>query len=474
MGEAISLAHTIGLNINPEKSKVDLHNQKFWKRIWWSCFMRDRLVALGTRRPPRIKEEDCDVPMLTMNDFDIEVLNSDCLANCSTATNLSKQRDLALLCIAKAKLSLCVGHILSTQYFVLVRDQGMSHGQEGNTISNAALIPRKLDHNDAAKLCNAELANWLNDLPSQLQYNMITQEMLGQVGGSFVVQRALLHMLYFATLSTLHRPQVLSLVDNATIPNSCELQDLSRTRIREASREITRISCNLYQFHLERYLPTTGVTALLPAIFIHILDIKSASNAVRDVALQGFCNCMQVLTNLTDNYASADFAIQLLETAIRTADIAFAMNTKTEDPDTVRPEEGRGLKPQTTTNIVQNNFQLVDAGLPAQLTPTPEFLYSRPLTPNIDLSNIRNQFSDAITPPHSETFPYNNENTITSFEKKWEEADMGYLSDHSFSALFNFEGFDDGADWVAGEEAHGQSGEFAIDLNRMNEAHHTH
>ncbi|CRK15197.1 hypothetical protein BN1708_017356, partial [Verticillium longisporum] len=60
MGVAISLAHTIGLHRNPATTSMPLRKQKLWKRIWWSCFMRDRLVALGMRRPTRIKDEDYD------------------------------------------------------------------------------------------------------------------------------------------------------------------------------------------------------------------------------------------------------------------------------------------------------------------------------------------------------------------------------------------------------------------------------
>src|SRR3954447_52474 len=74
MGVAISLAHTIGLHRDPANSNMEPNRKKLWKRIWWSTFMRDRLVALGMRRPTRVKDEDYDVPMLTEEDFETEVL----------------------------------------------------------------------------------------------------------------------------------------------------------------------------------------------------------------------------------------------------------------------------------------------------------------------------------------------------------------------------------------------------------------
>ena len=134
-------------------------------------------------------------------------------------------------------------------------------------------------------------------------------------------------MVYFTTLSALHRPQVLPSATTTQPDSSRELQDLSRKKVREASREITRISQDLHSRSLEKYLPTTGVTVLLPAIIIHLLDIKSCNDDARQAAMDGFCQCMLVLEKLRDNYASADFATQFLEAAIRKADIDVVMSS---------------------------------------------------------------------------------------------------------------------------------------------------
>ena len=69
--------------------------------------MRDRLIALGMRRPTRIKDQDADVPMLTMDDFEITAIpdSISCVpASCQFARNVEKQRELAVMCVEKAKL----------------------------------------------------------------------------------------------------------------------------------------------------------------------------------------------------------------------------------------------------------------------------------------------------------------------------------------------------------------------------------
>ncbi|KAH8588390.1 fungal-specific transcription factor domain-containing protein [Bisporella sp. PMI_857] len=320
MGVAISLAHTIGMHRNPENSSMEPSKKKLWKRIWWSCFMRDRLVALGMRRPTRVKDEDYDVPMLTEADFEISLIpdHITIIPQESIMRDVNAQRELAEMCIAKAKLCLCISHVLTAQYSVLIRHQGMQ-GREGSTRSSVMLFPKKLDQTDEVRSCDEELTTWINELPRSCHYSDDFD--YGDKGSSIYVQRSLLHMIYFTTLSALHRPQVLPSGSTVEPEKSRELQDVSRKKVREASREITRISQNLHRHNLEKYLPTTGVTVLLPAIIIHLLDIKSCNDEARQAAMDGFGQCMLVLEKLRDNYASADFATQFLEAAIRKADI---------------------------------------------------------------------------------------------------------------------------------------------------------
>src|SRR5687768_13102797 len=125
MGVAISLAHTIGLHRNPGTTSMAPPRQKLWKRIWWSCFMRDRLIALGMRRPTRIKDEDFDVPQLEEDDFEIQALPDNITVippECALMRDVAMQRELAVMCIYKAKLCVTISHMLKAQYSVLIRD----------------------------------------------------------------------------------------------------------------------------------------------------------------------------------------------------------------------------------------------------------------------------------------------------------------------------------------------------------------
>jgi len=327
MGVATSVAHTIGLHRNPDKSNLDTKRTKLWKRIWWSTYMRDRLIALGMRRPTRIKSEDFDVPMLTLDDFELTAIPDSitCVpADCRVAKDVDMQRQLAIMCIEKARLCLCISHVLSKQYCVLNNQQGLQ-----NDRTTMMLLPKKLDpETSEVKACDEELQNWVNELKEEAKYS---DDLTGE--NSLDVNRALLHMVFFTTLSALHRPQVLPSSQGgpastpAKVNIASDLLDVSRRNVRRAASAITSIAQRLDQADLVKYLPTTGVTVLLPAIIIHLLDIKAPEEDTRRASLRGFCQCMTVMGKLRDLYAAADYSTAFLEAAIRKAGIHIAPAT---------------------------------------------------------------------------------------------------------------------------------------------------
>ncbi|KAH6416953.1 hypothetical protein HBI14_106720 [Parastagonospora nodorum] len=349
MGVATSVAHTIGLHRNPDNTNLDVKRVKLWKRIWWSTYMRDRLIALGMRRPTRIKTEDFDVPMLTMDDFEISAIPDDitCIpADCRVARDTDTQRQLAIMCIEKARLCLCISQVLSKQYCVLNNNHGLQ-----NDRTTMMLLPKKLDpETSEVKACDDELQKWVSELPDEAQYS---DKPSGEP--TIDVAKSLLHLVFFTTLSALHRPQVLpnSQGGPASAPTKVnvesDLLDVSRRNVRRAASAITSIAHRLDAGGLVKYLPTTGVTVLLPAIIIHLLDIKAPEEETRRISLRGFCQCMAVMGKLRDIYAAADYSVAFLEAAIRKAGIHVAPMTAQVSPIP---------KPSPVTSVED----LVDAG----------------------------------------------------------------------------------------------------------------
>jgi hypothetical protein len=403
MGIAVSLSHTIGLHRNPEKSAtMDAPRRQLWRRIWWATYMRDRLIALGMRRPTRIKSADFDVPMLTLDDFDIEALpdGPSCIpADCKIMRDTGMQRQMAVMCIEKAKLCIAMSHVLSVQYSVLHNNHGVL-SEEGSTRTTMMLVAKKLEPEvDQVKECDTELQEWRDNLAEEAKYVVPTWNDVDSGQESIIVNRSLLHMIYFATLSALHRPQVLPSTALPQKQPPSEMVDTSRKAVRLAAAEITNIANTLYNLDMVRNLPTTGITVLLPAIIIHLLDIKANDESTRQASLKGFCECMQIMAKLRDIYAAADYSTAFLEAAIRKAEISL-------------PQRSNEMK--DTRSVITSTEGLVEAGRrlhlvgngpePHTLTPPPDVDSKQIDASELSDEEIERRLNSylASTPPDSE------------------------------------------------------------------------
>ncbi|KAI0840077.1 fungal-specific transcription factor domain-containing protein [Hypoxylon sp. FL0890] len=403
MGVAISLAHTIGLHRNPANTNMSPRKQKLWKRIWWSCFMRDRLIALGMRRPTRIKDEDFDVPMLDEQDFEIEPLPDEIQIispECTLVRDVLMQQELALMCIAKAKLCLCISHMLKAQYSVLIRDKSRA---ENTTNSTMMLFPNKqLDNVESVNSCDLELLTWVQSLPACCQYRPLSALDLKNGRATIAVHRNLLHMVYYTTISALHRPQFLPSSPTHAPQTSAQSQEMSRTRVRDAAAQITRMVSELHNLRLEKYLPTTGVTVILPAMIIHLLEMKNPLPQPREIAMRGFKQCMKAMERLRDIYAAADYAVAFLDAALRKAaiDLQAAQNQAFNNSSALSNIKTTLSQFSATTTAVDNMATPPPENAPYATTQETN-LFSKPapqqFVPPTDLIAVT-----VNSPPHTE------------------------------------------------------------------------
>jgi hypothetical protein len=152
--------------------------------------------------------------------------------------------------------------------------------------------------------------------------------------------------------------------------------------------EITSLAQTLDQADLVKYLPTTGVTVLLPAIIIHLLDIKSPEESIRRASLRGFCQCMQVMGKLRDLYAAADYSTAFLEAAIRKAGIHIAPFPAGAGE---RHTSHAARKPSPVTSVED----LVDAGRRMDMETMPPPARNSTLTPPPDSASAKEKLTAA-------------------------------------------------------------------------------
>ncbi|KAF9894204.1 hypothetical protein FE257_007706 [Aspergillus nanangensis] len=465
MGVSLSLAHTIGLHRDPGNSRMDARRQRMWKRIWWSTYTRDRLIALGMRRPMRVKDDDCDVPMLTLDDFEFHPFSPEIISmvgNSEVLQNVSHQKELALMFIEKAKLCLCVSHVLSAQYSVL------SHKFGGTMETTMMLVPKKsAAETFEVRRCDQELEDWLAHLPTEIQYARAAPAKLSEAQEVLHSHRALLKMVYLTTSSALHRPQVLPAIPFPSMDT--ELQEISRNKVRFAAVEITNIAQDLHSLDLTRYFPTTGVTVLLPAVIIHLLDIKSSDPNVRMTSLQRFYQCMRILQRLREIYASADFATSFLEAAIRKAGIQLTVAPQDVQSRSGASAEGGASRVNTLTPPPESLAQKIPdltypkdgTGIAGQAAQESLFASTPPPSDGSDNGSTNN-----LNPSYRhDAFNIPNLHPDLSLSELMDLANDAEVTQNDFDALINFD--DAGADFFTADDGNANSKGFSFGMGSI-------
>lgn len=168
--QAIGLAQGAGLH-RACQADENSDASRLWRRIWWACLVRDRLIALGTRRPMHINSLDCSVPLPTAAD----------LAEAGDTDD-----DRATKAIFADFLKLChyVEGILSLAYVA-----------EGHGGQDASPAPASLARE--VTLCRSTLANWAANL-SPPSRRVDTTETVTAVGDGSIpfLYQTLLHLMH--------------------------------------------------------------------------------------------------------------------------------------------------------------------------------------------------------------------------------------------------------------------------------------
>ncbi|RJE25849.1 Transcription factor [Aspergillus sclerotialis] len=312
IGVCNTQAHSIGLNRDPSSAaNMDTKTKQLRTRLWWSLYTRDRLIALGLRRPTQVNEGTCSVPLLKLEDFDFEPFKPSVLAmlHCRQLEDVSHQKRLATMFIEKVRLCQWTGRVLFAQYAPSQRNFGTTNQ------TTITLIPRQASESELAR-CSQKLDSWVNGLPKDAQFIPDSRDNFKEGEDVLLLHSAMLRMLYHATISALYRPWALG-TNKDQSHSHLGLSTTARTKMEDAASGITHIIQGLSQLNLTRFLPQSGVTVILPAAVAHLTNTTSENPAVRETSIHNFHRCIQALHRLKDIYPAADMEAANIEAAVR-------------------------------------------------------------------------------------------------------------------------------------------------------------
>jgi hypothetical protein len=114
ISQAISLAYALGLHRDPASISSSPRAISLRKQLWWSTYIRERILTLDHGSPWIIDDRDHDVPMLSLDDFTEFPLSPSHKQTrwSSPQDEATKQRQQALILIEKAKLTVILGRLI--------------------------------------------------------------------------------------------------------------------------------------------------------------------------------------------------------------------------------------------------------------------------------------------------------------------------------------------------------------------------
>lgn len=104
-GLAITMACDLCLHCSPD-THLTAREKTLRKRCWWSCVLRDRLLALAENRTPRIQLDQHNVPVLTLADYNVGLRCA--ISELSAEEELGKRTALSMFSLQLIWLVLCI------------------------------------------------------------------------------------------------------------------------------------------------------------------------------------------------------------------------------------------------------------------------------------------------------------------------------------------------------------------------------
>ncbi|KAI1167622.1 fungal-specific transcription factor domain-containing protein [Nemania serpens] len=286
MGIAISLSQTLGLNRDPDRGQYNKRlsdrQRQLWRRIWWSCFFRDRWLSLGMGRPMRINTRDCNTPMPSsedlMNDF------SELPPQVRNMYEPPDFRQLAEHWVVLLHLSKVLGTILSENY------------------SATSPLPSRTwveaTEQDLMR-CIAQAGERPEDASPSL---------------SFYSYHLRLH--FNAATIALWRPYTNRAPAGVPSDQEGAWFALVHQKIRTAAGNTNTMLDKVINDQLIGYIGPMTVPVLVPAMHSHLLESKSTDPLIRQSSLNKLDLFMIVLRKIQDVYSSATFIRGLFLQAI--------------------------------------------------------------------------------------------------------------------------------------------------------------
>ncbi|CAO3644668.1 unnamed protein product [Mucor fragilis] len=289
-GMAFRMAQDLGLHRNCDHWNIPPEECERRKRVFWCCYVVDRLASAMYGRASTFEERDCDVPFPTVDDDDL-IREDD-------PNSTVQQPSFRLLEGFTNLIKICdiLGHVLKNIYYV--RSLQYTGAKQADSVLTT---------------WNKKLQQWYDHLPDSLQIKKDSSNNSHTLPPTAVCQ---LHMIYHTTVILLHRPFIPgpnqsllpSLLPCASICSAAADAVLSITNAMFAENKL-RYVMNYAVY----YIFTSGIIFIRTACTVKPTNAPSLSSDDKSLeAKVKVRKCMQALDEIEATWTTASKSCQIL------------------------------------------------------------------------------------------------------------------------------------------------------------------
>ncbi|OAL32580.1 hypothetical protein AYO20_07890 [Fonsecaea nubica] len=306
IGIAISLCHSIGIhqdtqNPSSRTSSLPQTQHVLWRLIWWSCYFRETWISFGMGRPMRIHLQDCNVPMPSVDD--IMLL---CGRNDTPQTRFYLPNGTRAL----ARCWLKILHLSATLDCI-----HLTHYKPNRAKASTSEILN--DRERVLKCSQMSLEGVADDEDPVVQLV------------SYQVQ-VIEHSVYIA----LYRPYLFASPSDLTPDQFKVWRPTILNKIYTAASAVTMILTNLSQAGLVDRAHSILVTAIVPAMQMHLYGSVSSQGLGKQMSAYQLEVCMTIMAEMGKTFWHASMTHKIFCEAVR------KLKDKASSSGTVRQHGG--------------------------------------------------------------------------------------------------------------------------------------
>lgn len=309
----VTYALSIGVNFEYEDSDLDKSTCHLFKRLWWSFYIRDTIISLGLRTPPRIRTEDFCMSPLLIEDYDINETPQGLVDLFPHWEPEFYPRRVFEMHIMLGRLCPIVRNILSTRYSITIPRPGKT------TEVMVKLTPKKqVAEKDVAGLDDALLA-WFQQVPTYLLNASEHPQYFGQMAlTSLIVHGAIVKAVWYMATFVLHLPDL-----TGSLPSSMEDSLLKGRAIQRTSMTLSSVVSLLEAVEAAQgisRLPITGLSLILPSMVAQVSLIGPDDHEGRNLGYKRLLFFMNIMEQMRSTYGLADMVTEFAAGILRRFD----------------------------------------------------------------------------------------------------------------------------------------------------------